>query len=345
MGSPIRRILLVKPSALGDVCRSMPVLASLRGSFPDARIDWLVQEDFADVVRGHPAVGEVLAFPRKSWRKWWMPGALRGVRAFCERIRGQDYDLAIDLQGLLRSGLFLRATRAPRRIGWRDAREFAWLGANQRHARRGGPDATEIMLALLEDAGISVDREARLHVPVDAVDAWRAVRVGAGVRDGFVALAPTSRWASKRWPATRWRTLAERIVAGGRQVVMLGAPGEREQVRAAMPAAGAIDLCGAMSLGAWLACLRDSAAVVANDSAAVHAAAGLGRPLVGIYGATDPKAVGPYRRPESVVAPPGVAPSDPHAYRDDRLAQRMALVQVDAVERRLAEELSRGPRW
>jgi ADP-heptose:LPS heptosyltransferase len=126
---------------------------------------------------------------------------------------------------------------------------------------------------------------------------------------------------------------------------MLGAPSEREQVRACMPRTGAIDLCGALPLGEWFAALAGAEAVVANDSAAVHAAAALGRPLVGIYGATDPAAVGPYRRAESVVAPPGVAPSDPHAYRDARMVQRMELIPVDAVERRLDVELLRGPRW
>lgn len=345
MGSPIRRILLVKPSALGDVCRSMPALVSLQRAFPDARVDWLVQDDFVDAVRGHPSVGGVVAFPRRAWKRWWTPGSLLGVRRFCRDLRGNGYDLAVDLQGLLRSGIFVWASGAVRRVGWREAREFAWLGANERHAARGGPDATERMLALLEDAGIAPVREARMHAPSDAVEAWGRVRAAAGVRDGFVALAPTSRWASKRWPAARWRTLAERLIAGGRQVVMLGAPSEREQVRAAMPAAGAVDLCGAMPLGAWLACLAEAAAVVANDSAAVHAAAGFGRPLVGVYGATDPRAVGPYRRAESVVAPPGGAPTNPHAYRDDRLVQRMQLIPVEAVERRLTDELARGPRW
>ena len=323
----------------------MPALASLRRAFPDARIDWLVQDDFADAVRGHPDLNEVIAFPRRAWRRWWTPGSLLGVRRFCRSIRGNGYGLAVDLQGLFRSGLFLRASGAERRVGWREAREFAWLGANERHAARGGPDATERMLALLEDAGVRPVREARMHAPADAIEAWRVVRAAAGVHEGFIALAPTSRWTSKRWPATRWKALAERLVADGRQVVMLGAPSERAQVRAAMPAAGAIDLCGAMPLGAWLACLAEAAAVVANDSAAVHAAAAFGRPLVGIYGATDPRAVGPYRRPESVVAPPGVAPSDPHAYRDDRLVQRMELIPVEAVERRLGEEIARGPRW
>ena len=102
---------------------------------------------------------------------------------------------------------------------------------------------------------------------------------------------------------------------------------------------------GELSLAEWLAAIATADAVVANDSAAVHAAAGLGRPLVGLYGATDPSVVGPYRRAESVEAAPGPAPSDPHAYRDDALQSRMNAISVEAVRRRLAVELDRGPRW
>lgn len=320
MTRPPSRILLLKPSALGDVCRTMPVLASLRAAFPDARIDWFVQDDFVDAVRAHPAVGEVIAFPRRAWRRWWGPAAIAGVRGLRRRIRETGYDLAFDLQGLVRSAVFLQATgRDTRRVGWRDARECAWLAANERHARRGGPDATETMLALLEDAGVPPIREPRMFVPPEAAAAWSARRNAAGLDGEFVAR--------------------------GARVAMLGAPSEREQVRTCMPREGAVDLCGALPLGEWLAALSTASAVVANDSAATHAAVGFGRPLVAIYGATDPAAVGPFGRPESVVAPPGVAPSDPHAYRDPRLVQRMELVGVDAVARRLDEERARGPRW
>lgn len=339
------RILLVKPSALGDVCRSMPILASLRAAFPAARIDWLVQDDFEAAVQGHPALERVVAFPRRAWKRWWMPGVVSQVHSFRGTLRAANYDLVVDAQGLLRSGLFMRFTGAARRVGWTDAKEWSWLAANERHARRGGPDATEVMLALLEDAGIPPVRDARMHVQASAMQAWRDRRGAMGIGDRYVALAPTSRWSSKRWPAARWRALAERLVARGETVLMLGAPSEREQVRACMPRNGAIDLCGALPLGEWFAALAGAEAVVANDSAAVHAAAALGRPLVGIYGATDPASVGPYRRAESVVAPPGVAPSDPHAYRDARMVQRMELIPVDAVERRLDVELLRGPRW
>jgi len=135
------------------------------------------------------------------------------------------------------------------------------------------------------------------------------------------------------------------LLAEGRKVAMVGAPSERAQVAAAMPPGGVVNLCGELSLAEWLAAIATADAVVANDSAAVHAAAGLGRPLVGLYGATDPSVVGPYRRAESVEAAPGPAPSDPHAYRDDALQSRMNAISVEAVRRRLAVELDRGPRW
>ena len=344
MSRRISRILLVKPSALGDVCRSMPALASLRAAFPEARIDWFVQDDFADAVRAHPALHAVVPFPRRAWRRWWTPAAMGGVLGLRRQIREARYDLVLDLQGLLRSAIFAQAASGARRVAWRDAREGSGWLANERHARRGGPDATEVMLALLEDAGVSAVRDPRMHVPDDARASWLARKAAIGL-ERYVALAPTSRWSAKRWPAERWRALAERLLARGMRVVMLGAGSERDQVRACMPKEGAIDLSGELSLGAWLAAIAEADAVVANDSAATHAAVGFGRPLVAIYGATDPAAVGPFGRPECVVAPPGVAPTDPHAYRDPRMVQRMHLIGLDAVERRLHEEVQRGPRW
>jgi lipopolysaccharide heptosyltransferase I len=344
MSRRISRILLVKPSALGDVCRSMPALASVRAAFPQAEIDWFVQDDFVDAVRAHPALRAVVPFPRRAWKRWWTPASVRGVVGLRRQIRDAGYDLVFDLQGLLRSAIFAQAAGGARRVAWRDAREGSGWLASERHARRGGPDATEVMLALLEDAGVPALRDPRMHVPETARQAWRAQRDAMELHR-YVALAPTSRWSAKRWPAERWRALAERLASRGTRVVLLGAGSERDQVRACMPKEGAVDLCGTLSLGAWLAAIEGADAVVANDSAATHAAVGLGRPLVAIYGATDPAAVGPFGRPECVVAPPGPAPTDPHGYRDPRMVQRMQLIGVDAVERRLHEEIQRGPRW
>lgn len=345
MSPPIGRILLVKPSALGDVCRSMPILASLRNAHPGARIDWLVQEDFADVVRGHPALHAAITFPRRAWRRWWHPGVIAEVLAFARALGRARYDLVLDLQGLFRSGFFMWSTGARRRVGWLHAREGAWLAANERYPVRGGSDATERMLALLEDAGVAPVRDARIHLPPGSADAWRNTRGDLGVDGRFIMLAPTSRWTAKRWPAQRWRELAADLVQQGHRVVMVGEPSERAQVQAAMPPCGVVNLCGRLPLAQWLAAIADADAVVANDSAAIHAAAGLGRPLVGIYGATDPRQVGPYQRGDCVVSAEGEPPSDPHAYRHDAMAARMASIGVDRVRSLLQRELSRGPRW
>jgi ADP-heptose:LPS heptosyltransferase len=84
------RILLVKPSALGDVCRSMPILASLRAAFPAAKIDWLVQDDFEAAVQGHPALERVVAFPRRAWKRWWMPRVVSQVHRFRGTLRAAN---------------------------------------------------------------------------------------------------------------------------------------------------------------------------------------------------------------------------------------------------------------
>jgi len=146
-----RRILLVRPSALGDVCRTVPVLASLRQAFPDAGIDWVVQDTFVDAVRAHPAVDEVIPFPRRRLAGWWRSPrvAREAVRWFAD-LRRRRYDVVYDLQGLGRSGLMAFASGAPRRVGFRSAREFAWLGYTARHAPPHAEHVVDQMLELLE---------------------------------------------------------------------------------------------------------------------------------------------------------------------------------------------------
>ena len=107
------RVLIIRPSALGDVARSVPVLATLRRAMPNARIDWLVHEGFADAIRHHPALDGVLPFPRKHFGALWRrPAAALDAAAWAADLRGRRYDIVFDFQGLARSGLFVwRRTR------------------------------------------------------------------------------------------------------------------------------------------------------------------------------------------------------------------------------------------
>src|SRR5947209_18480426 len=121
---PARRLALIKPSALGDIVHALPVLSALRRRFPAAHITWVVNRTYEPLLRGHPDLDATLAFDRGSARRGWYASALMVLR-FARRLRAGRFDLVIDLQGLLRTGLMTAATGATRRVGLSSAREGA----------------------------------------------------------------------------------------------------------------------------------------------------------------------------------------------------------------------------
>ena len=336
--NPKPRILLIRPSALGDVCRSVPVAASLRSAFPDATVSWLVQDSFRDAVRAHPAVDEVIEFPRGRLAGWWRnPASAAATWRFFAGLRGR-FDLVVDAQGLFRSGLMAFATGAPRRIGFADAREAGWLGVNER-IRVGERHAVERMLGLLAGAGIPPVADPRLVAPADSVAGWRerSRELGAGGEGTrYAVLATTSRWISKEWPAERWKSLASALLERGfASIVLCGSAGERERVEAARPGGTAgervVNAAGRTTIGETMAAIAGASLVVANDSAATHMAVGFGRPLLSLFGPTDPGEAGPFRRPRSVVRSPAIEGRTVH-YRDRGLGDSiMRAIPVEAV--------------
>jgi len=360
-----QRIVIVRPSALGDICRSVPVLASVRAALPAAHIAWVVQDDFADAVTAHPALNEVIAFPRSRFGRWWKsPGRAGEVRRWFSDLRKRRFDVALDCQGLSRSGLITRATRAPLRIGLRSAREFAWLCYNRRVPEDDQPLAVHTvdrMMSLLAPLGIAARHDMRLYAP-PAAQAWwdeYRARLGQAAGDAYAVIAPGSRWISKRWPIDRFADLVEPLLRRGFQrVLVIGSPAERDQARplterfgssacriengaAASNPSGAsiIDLVGATSIGQTMALVAGAGLVIANDSAPLHMAVGFDRPCVALFGPTDPAAVGPYRRAECVVRAFQPKADERINYKDDRLgdslmrliSSAMALQAIDRV--------------
>lgn len=244
------------------------MLASLRRAFPDATIDWLVQDSFADAVRHHPDLSAVVPFPRAELGGTSRQGDLRPTLTWMNRaLRPRPrYDLVIDAQGLFRSGLFAWWTGARARVGYRNAEELGWVFLNRAARVDRARHAVDRMLALLPLAGVDPVRDMRLHAAADEL-AWvdrqswasppaRAPSVSDGpIGKGFVGkpvadapgslctpgvlarpapfavLAPTSRWPGKQWPADRFAELARRLLgAGVPRLVIVGGPGERSQI-------------------------------------------------------------------------------------------------------------------
>jgi lipopolysaccharide heptosyltransferase II len=330
-----QRILMIRPSALGDVCRTVPCLVSLRRRFPDAAIDWLVNAPFAPAVSAHPALTGVVPFDRAAMGTGGLVRRTGWFRGIMADLKARHYDLVFDLQGLARSGLFAWGTGAARRVGFANAREFGWLGSTERHHVDAGMHTVDRMLRLLDLAGVPPVLDMRLHVDAR----WRE-EVPATLRGRrYAVIAPTSRWEGKRWPIERFAALTPRVLdAGYDAVAVVGSKGERDQCGrlldlAAQEPTRVVDVLGSTSVGGLMAVIEGSSLVVANDSAALHMAVGFEKPLVALFGPTRVDLVGPYRREADVVQ--HVQPGDRFEHKDTAnglvMMRRISLDEVTAA--------------
>lgn len=278
------------------------MLASLRRAFPEARIDWLVNDTFAASIEHHPALSNVVPFARKALGSGLKRLNTRPTREFLAGLRRTKYDLVIDAQGLFRSGFFARATGAPRRVGFANARELGWAFMTERHEVDRGMHTVDRMLKLVELAGIPPIADMRLYS--GAADREAITRlIGEGAWP--IVVAPTSRWAGKQWASDRFAALVRHLVSRGHRVAIVGAPSEREQCGELIGMAAedmrVLDLVGKTGVGGLMALIERSPLVVANDSAPLHMAVGFDRPLVALFGPTKLATVGPYRREADVI--------------------------------------------
>jgi heptosyltransferase-1 len=306
------RILIIKPSSLGDVVHALPVLAALRGAYPQAHIAWLVSKSFAPLLEGHPLLDEVIRFDRARFGRMW-----RSPRIFCDfwrfvaAVRRRRFDLVIDLQGLLRSGLLSFFSGARERAGFADAREGAWLFYSRRvRCPASAQHAVDKNLAVARALGLCIDRpEFPLGLrPEEYAHARCLLSEAAGeTLPSFTAIMPGARWETKRWPPERIAALIDRIHADGLpRCVLLGASADRPSADEVTAACGSdvVDLVGRTTLRQLAALIGVADRVVCHDSGPLHLAAALGKPTVAVFGPTDPARTGPYSPAARVVALP-----------------------------------------
>jgi len=305
---PYMRILLIKPSSLGDIVHALPVLRGLRHHFPDARIDWLVNTSFADLLRDHPDISNVVAFDRKRYAGVGLnPKATKDFYQFVCQLRAPRYDCVIDLQGLFRSGFLAWSSGASMRFGFAQAREGAWLFYNRRVRVRADDHAVDRNMQLLH-ALTGHDEDVVFPLSLDAADAdsaavlLREAYVDMGKE--YVAVVPGARWETKIWPSTYFAQAIDLLtVKLGVPILLVGGPEDvsRCQTIAGMCQQRPVNLAGRTSIREFATILEKSSLVICHDSAAMHIAVAYHKPLVAMLGPTNLERTGPYRRSESVV--------------------------------------------
>lgn len=282
------RILLIKISSLGDVVHNLPVVTDLRRHFPDAAIDWVVEEGFAEIVRLHPGVRHVIPVALRRWRTSLLTATTwREMRAFRARLQAQDYDLVIDTQSLLKSALITRMARG-KRCGYTASAAREPLAARFYDAAYEVPKNLHAVLRNRRLAAL-----AGGYIASGALDYGIAASPAPAFSTiGAVLLTATSR-DDKLWPEDHWITLGRALHSKGFACRLpAGSATERERAeRIAQDIPGAV-VVPPMNLTRLAGQLAAARIVIGVDTGLVHLAAALGRPTLALFRASDPALTG-----------------------------------------------------
>ncbi|HEX3880258.1 MAG TPA: glycosyltransferase family 9 protein [Bryobacteraceae bacterium] len=273
-GQPVNSILIVRLGAMGDIIHTLPAAASLRASFPSARIAWVVEPRWAPLLEENASLDRVIAFQRDGG----------GFRESVRRLRAEHYDVALDFQGLIKSAVVARLARASRVLGYGRgvAREGA---ATLLYSRTIGTQSAHV-----------VDMRLDLAAAAGARDLVRAFPLPEGHPEGelpkgdFVLASPMAGWRSKQWPIEYYSAILERLRNELGMALVLNGPPSAEAALRGVPGAWA-HVSGIPGL---IHATRRATAVIGVDSGPLHLAAAMHKPGVAIFGPTDPVRNGPY---------------------------------------------------
>lgn len=290
------RILIVKLSSLGDIAHALPAVRLLKAR-TGAAIDWVVQPEYAPLLDACTLVDRTIHFPRKHFFRDFLP--------FRRALRENQYDLVLDLQGLMKSAIAARLSRAAWRVGPAWSREGSHLLYDARPDRRDGPrrHATDELIDLI-DTVAPPPEDGAPEPPLPPLDFTFPESAAPDDPGPRIAFTPFSRWTTKDWPSDHFIALGRRLLAEiGGTIRILGGPADTAAGQAMAAAIGdrATNLCGHTTLPTLCSELQSADLVIGVDSGPLHWANLLGTPLVAIYGSTDPARTGPWNNLFSVL--------------------------------------------
>lgn len=279
----MRELLIIQPSSLADIVHGLQVTTALKAQQPDWRVSWIVRDVFAPLVRSSSVVDQIFVFRRL--------GGVSGFLSLMREVRARQFDVVMDFQGLLRSGLMMRWTRAKRKLGRADAREGATYFYTEKISAPGaGPHhPIETLLQFL----VALDAKPELDGPLRFRDYGNLNLSFMRRRNGQrpVLMFPESRREDKRWP--EFAQLSSLLVReAGRKVVWAGT--NYLPCKEAFPDGAFVNLTGNTSLNSLAALILHADWVVSNDSGPLQLASALGVKTLGLFGPTDPRLSGPY---------------------------------------------------
>jgi heptosyltransferase-1 len=295
---------------MGDILHSMPAVTALRQAHPEWTIGWAIEPQWrglfcANGCEPHtpsmPLVDRIHIVPAKRWaRSPLNPATLRDILRVRSELRATKYDVAVEMQGAVRAAMVARWARTQRIVGEARPREMParWF-FHQKVPTRG----VHVIEQSLEVANAIFGEDLPLPLPLLPSDPAADAKA-AELPQPFVLLSPGAGWGAKRWPAERYGTVARRLAEAGFSVVINVGPAEEHLGQEIVESSGGAARMLVLKMAELIAVTRRAALAIAGDTGPLHLASALGRPVVGIYGPTDPARNGPFHFPNRVLRHP-----------------------------------------
>lgn len=307
--------MIVRLGSMGDILHALPAAAALRKALPEAVIGWVVEERWAELLctlpeprsgprsPRRPLVDHVHTVDTKKWRSsLFSPQTWERVGASLSEIRAPKYEIAVDLQGAVRSALVARLSKAPTIYGARLPRENVASMLYTRQVMTHGTHVVEQSLSLVEAmVGRQLEMPA-VELPYD--EAAERQCDDSLKRDGisdFVLLNPGAGWGAKQWPAERFGLVAKQLATDGVKSLVNFGPGEEQLAQAVEAASAGAARAVGCTLTELISLTRRARLFIGGDTGPMHLASALGIPVVAIFGPTDPARNGPFGTPSIVL--------------------------------------------
>jgi len=292
----IKKILIVKPSSLGDIIHTLPFLSSIKSRFPTSELHWVIAKPYKDLLNLNPLINKLWIIDKDTWKKIKnIKDTLSELNILFKNLKKEKFDLVIDLQGLLRSGIITYATNAPMRVGFDKAREGSKVFYTHKVKCPENIHAIIKYLKVAEFLGCDVNKIA---FPLKW-DNSKSIMKEIPYKN-YIVVIPSARWKTKIWPPEKYGKLISLLPL--KSIIV----GSKEDINIANRILfysnnNAISLVGKTNLNQLIEIIRNAEFVISNDSGPMHIASALNIPIVAIFGPTNPVKTGPYGKNHIVI--------------------------------------------
>lgn len=282
-----KKLLLVKPSSLGDIVHSLAFLKTVKENFPDIKIHWVVSKEFEELLTEHPLIDKVITVNKNRWKELKnIAITVKEFQSLRRLLKNENYDIVVDLQGLLRSAVITWLSGAPVRVGFKEARELSPIFYNKKISV--SPDIHAVLryLEVAKELGCKIN-SIDFPLPHGRKPEW------LNEFEDYVVIIPSTRWQSKNWPTPYFVELIKMLPY---KFLIVGSKSDEEEADKIeeYTRGKAKSVAGKTTLKELIAVFEKALFVITPDTGTMHLAVACGKKVVALFGPTSPQRTGPF---------------------------------------------------